>query len=103
MRSINVSDLKRRIDKKDIVLLDVREHHELKIASIEGCVHIPMVEIPNRFLELNLNKDIAVMCHSGVRSLQVCFFLKSKNFSVLNVDGGINMWSVKIDKKIRRY
>ena len=103
MKNINVLDLKRRLQLKDITLLDVREGYELEIASIKNCIHIPMMEIPKRVSELGLKKDIAVICHSGVRSAQVCSFLEKKGYSVFNVTGGINMWSVKVDIEMNRY
>ena len=103
MKTLDVIEVKKRILNEKIVLLDVREKYELEIAKVKNCIHIPMMEIPKRFNELNISDDIAVICHSGVRSAQVCSFLESKGFSVFNVAGGIDMWSVKIDSNIQRY
>ena len=103
MKSIDVDDLNMRLKTNDIQLLDVREAYELEIAKIKNCLHIPMMDVPNRVVELNKEKDIAVICHSGIRSSQVCVFLKQKGFSVYNVLGGIDMWSEKIDPSIKKY
>ena len=103
MKSLDVIEVEKRILNEKIVLLDVREKYELEIAKVKNCIHIPMMEVPKRFNELNISNDIAVICHSGIRSAQVCSFLESKGFSVFNVAGGIDMWSVKIDNNIQRY
>ena len=103
MKTLDVIEVKKRILNEKIVLLDVREKYELEIAKVKNCIHIPMMEIPKRFNELNISDDIAVICHSGVRSAKVCGFLESKGFSVFNVAGGIDMWSAEIDRNIQRY
>tara|TARA_Y100001970_G_C13789090_1_gene629322 strand:+ start:19 stop:330 length:312 start_codon:yes stop_codon:yes gene_type:complete len=103
MKKILVNDLHLRLKNKKITLLDVREPFELKIASIENSINIPMSEISSRISELDKNEDIAVMCHSGIRSAQVCYYLEQFGFRVYNVEGGIDCWSEKIDNTISRY
>lgn len=86
------------------VLLDVREPHELELASIEGAVHIPMREIPERYVELNAHDEIAVLCHHGGRSARVASFLVTHGFlRVFNVAGGIDEYAARIDPTIPRY
>ena len=88
----------------DVVLLDVREPQELMIASIPGAVAVPMREIPVRLGELEKEKPVVVMCHSGARSRQVAGFLLSAGFSeVFNLSGGIDAWSQRIDPQTPRY
>ena len=53
MKNISVEDLKVRIKEQNIVVLDVREPWELKIAKISKSVGIPMQEIPKKLNELN--------------------------------------------------
>ena len=81
----------------------MRERHELDFAKIKGSINIPMMEVPNRFSELNKEENLAVICHSGIRSAQVCNFLEMKGFSVYNVSGGIDQWSQHVDSEIKRY
>lgn len=88
----------------DVVLLDVREPHELRIAAVEATVDIPMGEIPGRLNELDHDKTIVVMCHGGMRSMQVTGFLAQNGFAnVVNLDGGIDAWSREVDPDIPRY
>ena len=91
-------------DSGEVVLLDVREHDELAIASVDGARHIPMREIPARLEELEPDKPLVVMCHSGGRSRRVAEFLKGNGFpNVFNLMGGIDAWSAQIDSRIPRY
>ncbi|HMB74324.1 MAG TPA: rhodanese-like domain-containing protein [Gammaproteobacteria bacterium] len=88
----------------DVLLLDVREPDELRVAAVDGTLNIPMAQIPGRLDELSRQKTIVVMCHSGVRSMQVAGFLCQQGFGhVVNLDGGIDAWSREVDSKIPTY
>ena len=102
---MSVKELKQYFyKKKDFVLLDVRENFELNIASIPGSIHIPMMEIPSKLNQLNPQKEIVVLCKSGIRSAKVCEFLCQNNYSnVKNVYGGIKAWSLEIDNTVPLY
>ncbi len=95
---ISVVDLKARLDKGDVWLLDVREPREFEITSIEGATLIPLGELPKRLDELPTDRDIAIHCKSGVRSAKAVNMLKEKGFNrVQNVRGGILEWNARID------
>ena len=84
-------------------LLDVREAWEVSVASIGG-LHIPMGEIPSRIQELDPDEHIVVICHLGVRSLNVTAWLRQQGFErVQSVRGGIDHWSRELDTTVPRY
>ncbi|BEV72781.1 MULTISPECIES: rhodanese-like domain-containing protein [unclassified Paludibacterium] len=86
------------------LLLDVREDWEWQMAHIEGSVHLPMNLIPLRHNELPDDRLIVTVCHHGMRSLQVCHFLRQVGFDqVLSLHGGIDAWSATIDDSVPRY
>jgi len=87
-----------------VVLLDVREPHELSVACVAGTLNIPMSEIPARTGELSQLQPIVVMCHGGIRSRQVAQFLVASGFGdVFNLEGGIDAWATEIDSSVPRY
>lgn len=87
-----------------VILLDVREPHELGIAAIEGTLNIPMALVPSHAEELDANRTIVVMCHGGVRSMRVAGYLAQRGFTdVINLEGGIDAWSCQVDPRIPRY
>jgi rhodanese-related sulfurtransferase len=103
---LNARDLSQRLNDGDdnLVVLDVREPGEISTASLPGTLNIPMREIPARVDELPKDKDIVVMCHHGMRSMQVAGFLVQRGFkNIYNLSGGIDAWSREVDPKIPLY
>ena len=107
-----VNDYSRGVDShvdyidtnKDFILLDVREKFEVDIASISNSIHIPMMDIPKRIDDLDKNKEMIIICKSGVRSAKVCEFLYEHDFlNIKNLIGGIQAWSIEIDNSIPLY
>ena len=88
-----------------ITLLDVREAWEHQTACIEGSKLIPMGDVPNRaHQELDPDRHIVVVCHHGVRSLNVTHWLRQQGFeNVQSMRGGIDAWSRTVDQKLPVY
>tara|TARA_Y100001980_G_C14388138_1_gene188094 strand:+ start:354 stop:668 length:315 start_codon:yes stop_codon:yes gene_type:complete len=103
IREILVEELKESLDKKDLILIDVREEEEYAICSIESSVHIPMNTIPSQLDKLDKDTSYAIICHSGVRSHNVCFYLQNHGYKVRNVVGGIHQWALEIDGTLETY
>ena len=93
-----------RDKNKEAVFLDVREHSELAICRIEGALHIPMSEVPERHEALTRDAPLIVLCHHGMRSLNVVQYLESKGFeNALNLAGGIHAWAMAVDPEMKQY
>lgn len=93
-----------KTDSDNVVLLDVREPAELQLAALEGAVHIPMREVPQRLHELDRETALVVVCHGGARGRQVAGYLLGAGFEhVFNLTGGIDAWSQEIDPQVPRY
>jgi len=91
-------------ERRDFVLLDVREPYEVSVAPIPGAFVVPMREIPERAGELAKDRPVAVICHHGGRSQRVAQFLSACGFaSVVNVEGGIDAYSRRVDSSIPVY
>ena len=88
----------------NIQILDVRGDTERNHAQIKGSIHMKLTEIANRHSELDKDKNIFVMCHTGTRSQTVVKWLKKNGYEYsVNVLGGIDAWAALIDRNIRRY
>ena len=86
------------------VLLDVREGWEYEQVHVEGSLHIPMAEVPERLAELNSARSYVVICHHGNRSQTVAQFLASKGYAqVSNLRGGIEAWAEELEPDMPRY
>jgi adenylyltransferase/sulfurtransferase len=103
--SIEVEELARRRGAGDgLQLLDVRKDQELAIAALDGAIHIPLQQLPQRFSELDKDAELAVICHHGPRSGSAVRFLLEQGFRLpRNVEGGIDEYSKRIDSNLPRY
>ena len=89
---------------EEAILLDVREPAELEICRIEGALHIPLNEIPDRHSTLPKDRPVIVFCHHGRRSANVQMFLTAKGFDkIINMQGGIHAWSKDVDPQMTQY
>ena len=106
IKQISVSELKERLDTRghNFVLLDVREPWELQICSLPDSVEIPMGQVPARLDEIEPQQDVVIICHHGIRSQQIAYYLQSAGYENLyNLRGGISAWSHKIDPSVPTY
>ena len=87
------------------LIVDVREDYELDICKIDGALHIPLNEIPQRASELPKDQKIVIMCHHGIRSASAIKFLQENhNYQNLhNLVGGIDAWAEEINDEMERY
>ena len=82
MREISVEALHARLKAGDkVVLLDVREPWEFDVAHLAGGVLMPMGEVAARaHQELDPDEHLLVLCHHGVRSMNVTVWLRNQGF-----------------------
>src|SRR6266702_2906142 len=82
-------------DRKDIVLVDVREKHEWNEGYIPGAVHVP-----RGYLELQIeeavpdkSKTVVLYCAGGVRSLMAGKTLQEMGYGkAISMSGGFGGW-----------
>ena len=89
------------------VLIDVREPEEFALAKVEGSQLIPMQTVPAQLQKLEGmadEKTLLVLCHHGVRSLQVVAWLRRQGIEdCYSVAGGIDRWSREVDASVPQY
>jgi adenylyltransferase/sulfurtransferase len=87
-----------------LVLLDVREPHELEISALPNALNIPLGQLAGRLSELNSAEEMVVLCKAGTRSARALELLVSAGFKkVKNLKGGINAWAREVDKSLPVY
>lgn len=95
VRQITTAELKQELNDKNKQLIDVRTPGEFKANNIRGFKNIPLQQLPGQAeSKLSKDKEVVVICQSGMRSSSACKILKKKGFKqVTNVKGGMSAWS----------
>ncbi len=102
---ITVDELKQRLDRGErVFILDVRNAPEFAICRLPESTLLPLPELPQRFGELDRDREMIVHCKSGMRSTKAVAFLRVQGFTkVRNLKGGILEWATRIDKSMPTY
>jgi len=86
------------------LLLDVRERWEFEYCNIDGSVLIPMGQLPDKLETLDKSQEIIMICHHGIRSRQMGYYMEQAGFEhITNLDGGVEQWANDVDKTMKRY
>jgi rhodanese-related sulfurtransferase len=105
MRHWTPVQLKTYLDQNNQpLLLDVREPWEFEICHIAGSQLIPMSKISQYINTFNPNQEIVLICHHGIRSRQVGYFLESQGLTqLINLTGGVEAWARDVDFNMATY
>ena len=74
-------------------LLDVREAEEWRAGHVDQAQFVPMSELIARLDEVPKDRELVVVCRSGVRSAQVAAYLNQNGWTARNLDGGMEAWA----------
>lgn len=103
---ITPEEVKTTLDRGEaFTLLDVREPWEFETAHMDGAKLVPMGDVPSRaHQELDPEDHIVVVCHHGVRSLNVTAWLRQQGFDkAQSMRGGIDAWARRVDGNVPVY
>jgi rhodanese-related sulfurtransferase len=89
--SVPVGDVPADLDKS-VILLDIREQDEWDLGHAPGARHVPMVDVPARLDEIDIDAQVYVICRSGGRSITVVEYLNQIGFEAVTVSGGMVAW-----------
>lgn len=90
VQSISTAQLKNMLNDKDKIFIDVRTPAEYKGRHISQFKNMPL---GSSFDNLPKDREVIVICQSGMRSNQACKQLKKQGFErVTNVRGGMSAY-----------
>lgn len=95
VRNISTAELKNELKAKNKLFIDVRTAGEYKGNHLREFKNIPLNLLAQKAeKELSKDKEVIVICQSGMRSSQASKILKKLGYTkVTNVKGGMNAWS----------
>jgi uncharacterized membrane protein YdjX (TVP38/TMEM64 family)/rhodanese-related sulfurtransferase len=95
--TIDIPELKRRIESNDALILDVRTAKDFvgEQGYINSAVNIAVEELPDRINELTsyIERPIAIVCRTDKRSAKAALLLAEQGFHDVHVvRGGMTKW-----------
>jgi rhodanese-related sulfurtransferase len=78
-----------------LLVLDVREDEEWAAGHVEGSLHVPLMQLGERYDDLpglKAAEQTLVVCRSGNRSAYAAGFLIQNGVDAVNLDGGLLAW-----------
>ncbi len=91
--NVTAEETKELVNRREVVLLDVRNVEEYNSGHIPDTLFIPLPELESRLNELDQSDRILLYCRSGTRSTQAAIILIENGFThIYNMKGGITDW-----------
>ena len=101
---ISPQETREQLDRKQIVLVDVRERWEWDIGHIAGSRLIPLGTLAAQVDALPKDAEVVLYCQHGARSRQAALFLQDAGFAkARSMKGGIAAWSREVDSSVPQY
>jgi rhodanese-related sulfurtransferase/DNA-binding transcriptional ArsR family regulator len=94
MEPIALEELLKRMERKEVVLLDVRPEDEYATGHIPGAISIPMEELEKHLASLPMDKEIVAYCRGPycLMSAQAVEIMKSKGIKASRLEEGVHEW-----------
>ena len=104
IQQLSAPELKAMIDAGEAFeLVDVRTDWERETAQIGGSRLLDQA-YHDHLLTLDKATTLVFQCHHGIRSQAAAEYCVEKGFrNVYNLVGGIDAWSVTVDRSVPRY
>jgi len=94
METINAKDLSKKIKdyQKKCVILDVRSPEEFEEEKVPGAINIPLDDLEKKMKTIKKDKEIILVCLSGLRAKKAAFILEPNGYKVRVLEGGMIEW-----------
>ncbi|MDA7028125.1 metalloregulator ArsR/SmtB family transcription factor [Bacillus sp. CLL-7-23] len=94
MDRVLLSELHDRMDKGEVILLDVRPKEEYEKAHIPGAISIPIEELRDKLSSLPTNCDVVAYCRGPycLMSVEAVELLKAKGINAYRLESSVQGW-----------
>lgn len=91
--NISVQEAKDKFKDANVQFIDVRTPMEYRANHVKPFINIPLSNLTSQLHELDKEKEVVVICQSGMRSMKAAKLLKKQGFQkICNVRGGMSAW-----------
>ncbi|UYB45569.1 metalloregulator ArsR/SmtB family transcription factor [Lysinibacillus capsici] len=101
IEGVTLTELITRMEKGEVLLLDVRPKEEFEKAHIPGAVSIPIEELEKQLSSLPTHFDIVAYCRGPycLLSAQAVKMLKAKGMNAFRLEEGVLEWQSLTENK----
>lgn len=94
LEPISRDELRARLRKRSVIVLDVRPAEEYAAGHLPGAVSIPVSELKQRLKEIPKGQDVVACCRGPycVYSYDAIEILRPRGFRVRRLEGGFSEW-----------
>lgn len=93
--SVSVEEFVRMLhNPKKFQLVDVRSLEEFADFHLKDSINIPLQELPNRTDEVDVSREVVLICQSGIRSEKALNYLNQQlDCTIYQLEGGIQNYT----------
>ncbi len=97
LEPIGLDELRERISKQDLILLDVRPVSEFQAGRIPGALSIPLADLQDRLDEIPAGTEVAAYCRGPfcVMAVQAVEILRRNGIRARRFEDGIPEWQAR--------
>lgn len=94
MEGVSLSELKDRMEKGEVLLLDVRPKEEYEEAHIPGAISIPIEELEEKLSSLPTDYDVVAYCRGPycLMAVKAVELLKTKGVKAFRLEKSVYDW-----------
>lgn len=94
VHTISKKDVLERMEKGDLLVLDIRPREEYETAHIEGALSVPLEELEDYLQELPQDTEIAAYCRGPycVYTAQAVEHMQKKGFKAYRIEESVKEW-----------
>jgi rhodanese-related sulfurtransferase len=97
---INQNQMMEEIKKEHVQIVDLREPELYINGHITNAINIPFVEFEKRYLELDKERPVIFVCHTGPMGDATSQLIVTKGFKdVANLKKGMAGWTGPLEKE----
>jgi rhodanese-related sulfurtransferase len=97
MEPVSLDELRRRLRKGDVTVIDVRPEEEFRSGHIAGALSIPVAQLKRRLAELPKKREVVAYCRGPycVYSVEAVAILRKHRFRARRAGEGLPEWRAK--------
>lgn len=94
MDGVSLSELNERMEKGEVLLLDVRPKEEYEKTHIPGAISLPVEELREKLSSLPSNRDVIAYCRGPycLMAVEAVELLKTKGINAYRLESSVQDW-----------